>query len=444
MSSMNTETVENNCNAVRLAADVQITEFDNSVSRNSLLIRTRNRHLQVDGVARQLLLYVAAQEKNVTRNELKTALFAQQLTCVTNEHIEQLLQRLLNLGVLASAADAQDNGTRKTVPKARKQSYFLVRIPIIPARLVEKICHFLSPLLSPSLVFVATPLLLVLQGVIWHFTLHHSSFTVHSLHSRSLILFLVGNYLGLLLHEFGHATACFNGGEKPGHVGLGIYLLFPVFYTDVSRAWALSRKKRLCVDIGGIYVSLVLAFTASLLFLSYHSSLSGLLAVAYSLTILACLNPFIKMDGYWFLSDLMGIPNLMNANREMSRWLFQRALGKDIPHPKILTLPLRLRVAYLVYYVFFSVFICYVTARFYLWYMPHLVQILPALYGKLRDTFMHSGMSWHVVQLCLQMLMRSLPLVLSTIYVIRLMKRFVVRLSARMNQQTEQETALAQ
>jgi putative peptide zinc metalloprotease protein len=429
---------------ISLAPHVQITEFDNSLSANSLLVRTRNRHIQVDGTARLLLLFLINQQGPVSAERLASGFLRESGGEVTSEYVEQLLDRLAGLGVLASAGSGRDPESAPVVPdKPRKRSYFLFRIPLLPAVLVQKVCRILAPLTSPWLLFTVTPALMVVQAVIWRSTLIHSGITVRSLRPQDLMIFVVGNYFGLLLHEFGHAAACFRAGEKPGHIGLGVYLLFPVFYTDVSRAWALSRKDRLAVDIAGLYMSLALAFVASMMFFLHGGNAWVLLATAYSITVIACLNPFIKMDGYWFLSDLLGIPNLMNANREMSQWLFWRGLRKKSAQPKILQLSGVLKVTYLIYYALFAIFISYVSARLALSYLPHIVRILPALYGQMSETAARSGVSWLLVRLFLQMLLRLLPLALSCIYVIRFAKRIAAKLSFRAVDRRERATAIA-
>jgi putative peptide zinc metalloprotease protein len=398
----------------------------------------------VDGTASQFLIYLTSQRKNVSR-ESATREFSQQKGGeVTSEYLEQLLDRLVRLGVLVSdAANHDAESPAAAGSKLRKRSYFLLRVPIVPALLVEKISRVVSPLTSPWLLFTITPVLMVFQSVIWRSTLIHSGITVRSLHPHDLMIFALGNYFGLLLHELGHAAACFRGGEKPGHIGIGIYLLFPVFYTDVSKAWALSRKDRLCVDIAGLYMSLILAFLASMAFFFHGGNAWILLATAYSVTVIACLNPFIKMDGYWFLSDLLGIPNLMNANREMSKWLFWRSLRKQTAKPKILRLSGALRVTYLIYYALFSIFICYVTARLALWYLPHAVKILPDLYTQLSKTAARTGMSWLIIRLFLQILLRLLPLALSCIYVFRFIRRIIVWLPVQSRKRREQTTIIA-
>ena len=61
----------------------------------------------------------------------------------------------------------------------------------------------------------------------------------------------------LLFHEFGHASACRYGGARPGVIGFGLYLGWPLLYTDVTDAYRLGRAGRLRTDLGGVYFNAV-------------------------------------------------------------------------------------------------------------------------------------------------------------------------------------------
>src|SRR5437870_1013827 len=61
-------------------------------------------------------------------------------------------------------------------------------------------------------------------------------------------------FVSLIAHEFGHAGACARYGGRPSAIGFGIYLAFPVLFSDVTAAWDLRRWQRVVVDLGGIYV----------------------------------------------------------------------------------------------------------------------------------------------------------------------------------------------
>lgn len=114
----------------------------------------------------------------------------------------------------------------------------------------------------------------------------------------------------LVAHELGHAAACVRFGAKPGAIGATMYLLYPALYSDVTSVWALRRWQRVIVDLGGAYFQLVVCagFVAGYLVTGWAP-----LRIAVLLTIAACvlsLNPVMKFDGYWIVSDALGVTNL--------------------------------------------------------------------------------------------------------------------------------------
>ena len=46
-----------------------------------------------------------------------------------------------------------------------------------------------------------------------------------------------------LFHEFGHAAGCRYGGARSGRIGVGIYLVWPSFFTNVTDSYRLSRGR---------------------------------------------------------------------------------------------------------------------------------------------------------------------------------------------------------
>lgn len=111
-------------------------------------------------------------------------------------------------------------------------------------------------------------------------------------------------------HELGHAAAARYGGARPGALGVGVYLIWPVFYTDVTDAYRLGRRGRLRTDLGGVYFNLVfLIATAAAYALRPSAPLLVFLIVGQTETLRQFL-PFIRLDGYHIVSDLAGVPNL--------------------------------------------------------------------------------------------------------------------------------------
>lgn len=131
----------------------------------------------------------------------------------------------------------------------------------------------------------------------------------------------------LFVHELGHAAACLAGGVPPGPIGATIYLVFPAFYADVSAAWALSRARRVAVDIGGVYVQLLATAMLAVGALAIGSEVLQA-GVLFSVgTLLMTSNPVLKMDGYWLVSDALGVPNLGSQVGARLRDLVDRARG---------------------------------------------------------------------------------------------------------------------
>ena len=46
-------------------------------------------------------------------------------------------------------------------------------------------------------------------------------------------------------------------GALPDRIGIGIYVIYPALFSDVTAAWRLSRGQRVLVDLGGSYFQLL-------------------------------------------------------------------------------------------------------------------------------------------------------------------------------------------
>ena len=136
-----------------------------------------------------------------------------------------------------------------------------------------------------------------------------------------------------VVHEFAHAYACkFLGGTVP-EMGVNFIAGTPLPYVDASDAWKFPRKRdRILVSVAGVYVEL---FLAAIAILVWNASAPGVVkAVAYNVALLASvvtvgfnLNPLMKFDGYFVLSDMVEVPNLRErstkyATSVLSRWIF--------------------------------------------------------------------------------------------------------------------------
>jgi putative peptide zinc metalloprotease protein len=116
--------------------------------------------------------------------------------------------------------------------------------------------------------------------------------------------------LGAVCHEFGHASALRYGGGRARSIGVGLYLIYPAFYTDTTDSYRLGRWARVRTDLGGIYFHLLFAIGLVAAYLITGHAFLPLAILLINLDMARQLIPFVRLDGYWLLSDLTGIPDL--------------------------------------------------------------------------------------------------------------------------------------
>lgn len=231
------------------------------------------------------------------------------------EHVRFLVQQKLRpLGVLAGSEESTSRLKRADPLLALK-----FRFPLVPARAVQGLATQLGPLFLPPV--VALEVVFALAFAVWLFFSHGIGAPLLALvYHPSFILITAGlAVLSAVFHEIGHATACRYGGAKPGVVGAGVYFIWPVFYTRVTDAYRLDRRGRLRTDLGGIYFNLIfLVFLGEVYFLTGFEPLLAASAIQF-LQILFQLLPFLRFDGYYILSDLTGVPDLLSRIRPTVR-----------------------------------------------------------------------------------------------------------------------------
>ncbi len=172
-----------------------------------------------------------------------------------------------------------------------------------------------------------------------------------------LIGLLIFVFVSSLFHELGHATACTKKRISHGGIGIGLYLNFPILYTDVTAIWKLPRKDRCMVNIAGVYFQCFILIILLSLYYEYKNDIIRYMILTINFGILFTLNPFFKFDGYWIVSDLLGIPNLRKRSKEYIAYLFG-AFPKS-KKPYILKIRKRNRIIFVLYSLTVNMFMGY-------------------------------------------------------------------------------------
>jgi putative peptide zinc metalloprotease protein len=204
--------------------------------------------------------------------------------------------------------------------------YIKFKITLIPFFVVRKITPLFLALFHKEVFYAAFASSLVLLAGVFMVAIDPKE-VYQSIDPNFLVMFMVIHYSGLLLHEFGHAAACDRFGARSGAIGFGFYVFTPVFYSDVTDAWRLSKEERIIVDLGGIYIQVLMCACLSILFLVTSQRLFATLSYLIALSVLINLNPFLRYDGYWALSDSLAVANLRSRSIESARLMLGRIAG---------------------------------------------------------------------------------------------------------------------
>jgi putative peptide zinc metalloprotease protein len=139
-------------------------------------------------------------------------------------------------------------------------------------------------------------------------------------------------------HELGHGYACKAFGGHVPEMGAILIAGTPAAYVDASSAWSFPEcYKRLVVMCGGMFFESLIFIPCVFVWASSNSPM--LQSCAYQLLVMASLvtllfnaNPLMKFDGYFILSELIGIQNLRpKADARIKSVLASLFLGFDRP-----------------------------------------------------------------------------------------------------------------
>lgn len=205
---------------------------------------------------------------------------------------------------------AYRDGTEPRLERLNPLLALRFRAGIIPARAVNGIAGALRVLFLPPVMAAALGALLACD--VWLATSHGIGAGVRTIiHSPNLGLALFGLLiLSMAFHECGHAAASRYGGARPGRIGVGVYLVFPAFYTDVTESYRLSRGGRLRTDLGGVYFNALFALAAAAGYFATGYEPLLVVTVTQQALLVDQFVPWLRLDGYHIVSDLIGVSDL--------------------------------------------------------------------------------------------------------------------------------------
>ncbi|MFF7209950.1 hypothetical protein ACFZAU_05340 [Streptomyces sp. NPDC008238] len=245
---------------------------------------------------------------------------------VSAENVRYLIENKLQpLGVTVPFGQEDDEVTGPTADLLLVLKGHRV---IFRERQVARIARSLAWLHRPLVVALVLATAVAME--IWLFALHGAMTPVLQVLEQPVLMLVVFalTVASLVFHEFGHASACRYGGARPGAIGCGIFLIWPSMYTDVTDVYRIGRGGRMRTDLGGVYFNVV--FILALAGGYFATGQSFFLAAVYlaHFEIIEQLMPAVRLDGYYILGDLAGVPDLFGKIKPILRSMLP---GRPVP-----------------------------------------------------------------------------------------------------------------
>ena len=289
----------------RLAEGVELLgEYKDSgyAQPPSLVRRPDGQVIQMSPLLYRVACQIDGFRDPATIADLVSADLGRSLTADQVRHL--ITTKLLPLGIVA------DRAAPAALPKANPLLALRARGTLLSERAANAAGALLTPLFRGPVVVAVVVSLAAVDW--WLFAVHGLGGGLRQvLRDPAVLLIVLGlSLVSAVFHECGHAAGCRYGGARPGKIGVGIYMVWPAFFTNVTDSYRLSRAGRLRTDLGGLYFNAVFMLALAGIYAATSSEVLLLVIAFTHLEMLEQLMPFVRFDGYFILSDLIGVPDL--------------------------------------------------------------------------------------------------------------------------------------
>lgn len=349
---------------IELVNNIRIVPFDTSCLEKKYLASFGTRNFEI---SEALAHFIGIVKSSETPGEVAAKLSAAKNQEYTEEHVISLYEKCI-----APILVEQES---------KPKGMFLWKTELISPEVVEIFLKGLKLLFKPVIMVIMLFVIFSCEIVFFSSDLNISIGYVDVFVIVGILLLFVSSSF---FHELGHASACrYYGAEQQG-IGFGLYLNFPAFYTNVSDVWKLSRKQRMVVNFAGIYFQSIFLLPFFLIYFITGDSIVKYFIFTVNFNFLFTLNPFFKFDGYWIMTDMLGVGNLRTRSTEFLGFVKNKILRKKTgKKPFLMTIKGPERVVLIIYSVvvnlFFLYYLGYVLPRF----LKYFIINFPVLFRSL-------------------------------------------------------------
>ncbi len=218
--------------------------------------------------------------------------------------------------------------------KQKLKSPTFTRIPLFdPDKFLTRTAGVVRPFFSTFgtilwLAVIGTALVLACT----HWTALTENMADRVLSTQNILLLGLCYPIIKVIHEFGHAYAVKVRGGEVHEMGIMLMVFVPVPYVDASSSLAFAdKRKRVSVGMGGMVIELFVAALTFFLWLNIeqgvvHAMAYNIMLIASISTVLININPLLKYDGYYIMSDILEISNFSQRSIQYLGHLSKRYL----------------------------------------------------------------------------------------------------------------------
>jgi multidrug resistance efflux pump len=297
---------------------------------------------------------------------------------ISTDSLKLFVDRLQRLGLLESAT-AVGQQSRAEPGRIRGDVFYLRFKAFDPDRFLNWLSPYVRFCFTPAFLFCSAVLILFTIGltvVNWDEITRDLS-RLYRVETLILVWFTI--FIVTTLHEFAHGLTCKRFGGEVHELGFMLLFFQPAFYCNVSDAWLFPEKaKRLWVSFAGAYFEVFLWALATVAWRvtnpeTWVSSVALVVMGTSAIRSLFNLNPLIKLDGYYLLSDALEVPNLRARAFGYLKAMIKRMWGAPLPDT-VSDAPRRERRIFLAYSLLAGVYSVWLLGTIALWVGGWLVQ----------------------------------------------------------------------
>jgi len=270
---------------------------------------------------------------------------------ITLQQLQQGVNQLHGQGLLISEAAGQGCQLRERAAQRQRSERLQSVLKLLSFRLgsidATRLVDRLHGRLQGIFSWPVRLAVLALLGYALLILLGHGGEILASLPSlvelsqpRHWLMWLTTIALVKVLHELAHALTCKHVGGRCHEMGVMLLAFLPCLYCDVTDVWRLPSKwQRIAVSAAGMVAESVVASLALVIW--WHTQ-PGLLQTWCLSVVMVCsvgtllvnVNPLLRYDGYYILTDLVEVPNLAGRAQgllpaALRRWLLTESRSDD-------------------------------------------------------------------------------------------------------------------